>query len=471
MIITKSTSPALEKEMIQIAGIRCACHLAKRIHPQDQILLLCGPGQHGQLGQVIAKALIDWEYALKIVFTDPNDISSNQTKAIAPFLLSLDDFLSRIDSFDVLIDCVCGISFVKPLEPSLRSLFKAINESALTVYSIDLNSGLEADSAKADPYALHSSITFVLGARKPAHLLQRDHQLFNQLEIVELGWDFGHTDFIEMDPMRCQAMLPKKAIDSYKNQNGQCLGIAGSKSMAGAAILSFKAALASGIGYLHGLIDETIYPQIISACPSAVCHFLNQSEFRNLLVHADAVFAGPGMNRCTDLNSVMEILLENCTVPLILDAAALRWLSDHPESFFTASAKLICTPHLGEFSGLIKKSIPEIQQNKLNFAREFAKQHHCLLVLKGPHTIVADEDGRCYINQTGNPKLAKAGSGDVLCGLIGGFAAQHLDPFDACVLAVYLHGLAADRSPRSEWSFLPEELPEELRKILDTMSS
>ncbi|MBR5207699.1 MAG: NAD(P)H-hydrate dehydratase [Erysipelotrichaceae bacterium] len=134
------------------------------------------------------------------------------------------------------------------------------------------------------------------------------------------------------------------------------------------------------------------------------------------------------------------------TLPCVVDAYGLRVLCDHLHVLDGARSEVILTPHLGEFASLSKISANEILKDKVNIAKEFAKEHGVTLVLKGPNTLVVSYDGRMYVNQTGHQNLAKAGSGDVLAGLIGGFCAQNLDPFTASCMAVWLHGKAADIS-------------------------
>lgn len=475
MIVTKTQMIELEKtshkslpELLELAGFRTAKEIVKRVYLNQEIIVLCGKENQGQMGLIIASKLLQWDYRVSVVLVHPDETEVSNFNAYQGVFLSLEECCAKLDQSPVLIDCVYGLHFQLPLEDSCVSLFEAINQSDALVYSVDINSGLEADSANFSSHALHSHTTFALGAYKVAHQLRKDHQLFKECCLIDLDLPSSLSEFIEMDEDKMQHLLPQKAIDSYKSINGRSLIVAGSKGYAGACALSIQAAHASGIGYLHSVVDKEIYSIVAPLSISTLFHD-GQEDWHLLIDQVDSILVGPGCNRLFHFDETMDFLLQEAMVPLVLDGYALRYLSEHREACATVKSPLILTPHINEFSSLCKRSIPEIMQQRVDIARQFAIEHECILVLKGPHTLVAHPDGRLYINQTGNAKLAKAGSGDVLAGLIAGFAAQHMDPFEACMLSVYLHGLAADTTPLSEWTFLPldliEEIKEQLKKI------
>lgn len=473
MIVTKTQMIELEKssnkteqELIELAGFRTAKEIAKRVRLNQEIIVLCGKGKNGQDGLVIAEKLLQWDYRVSVMLSHPEVTDISRFGAHQGVFISLDECCSKLDQSPVLIDCIYGLQFHLPLEDHCVSLFEAINQSDAIVYSVDINSGLEADSANYSSCALHSHITFALGAYKIAHQLRKDHQLFKECVLIDLNLPFIINEFSEMDWRKAQQLLPQKAIDSYKSINGRCLIVSGSNGYAGANALCVRAAQASGIGYLHSVIDKAIYSIVAPLSISSLFHDI-EDDWHPLIDQVDSILVGPGCNRLPLFDETMDFLLQEATVPLVLDAHALRYLSEHMEFCTTVKGTLILTPHINEFSSLCKRSIPEIMQQRVEIAQQFAMQYECILVLKGPHTLVVHPDGRLYINQTGNAKLAKAGSGDVLAGLIAGFVAQHMDPFEACMLAVYLHGLAADTTSLSEYTFMPENIIQEINNLLN----
>lgn len=472
MIVTKREMIALEKntglieeELIKKAGFRCAKEIAKRTNLNHKILIFCGKGNNGQDGLELASHLSDWGYNIHVVlvFEQKTNIQRFQDKS--SLILDLNSALNHLNEFDLIVDCIFGFSFHLPLSSDLSLLFNKINQSNVPVYSIDLNSGMEADTGRASDNTIKSKITFALGAHKVCHMLRKDHQCFDECVLIPLDFTPVKTLHEEMCHEKLKKLLPIKKEDSHKSQNGRCLIHAGSEGMAGAAALCLQGAAASGASYIRAYINQSIYAILAHHTISTVFHFKEKTNINELLLQCDAIVSGPGCTLDTLFEEAMYKLMD-CSLPQVLDASALRWLSNHKNLIKKSKAPLILTPHLAEFSALCQKSISEIKQNKLDIMKEFVEEYPCILVLKGPCTVVMDPQGKIYINQTGNARLAKAGSGDVLAGLIGGFLAQHCDPFDAAMAAVWLHGKAADQSSHSPYGFLPEQITQEIEQIL-----
>lgn len=472
MIVSKKEMIELEKntglseeELIKKAGFRCAKEIAKRTNLDHKILVFCGKGNNGQDGLELARHLSDWGYNIHValVFEQGTDIQRIQNKS--SMLIELNSALKQIKEFDLLIDCIFGFSFHLPISCELAHLFDQINESQVPVYSIDLNSGMEADTGRVAQSTIKSKITFALGAYKVSHKLRKDHQCFEKCILIPLDFKPVKTLYEEMDHEKIKKILPIKKEDSHKTQNGRCLIYAGSEGMAGAAVLCLQGVKASGAAYIRAYISRSIYPILANHAISTVFHFIEKTTIDELLLQSDAIVSGPGNTRDNQFEKTMHKLLQ-CSLPQVVDASALRWLSDHLNLIKESKKTLILTPHLGEFSALCKKSVDEIKQNKLEIMKDFVKEYPCVLVLKGPCTIVMNAQGRTYINQTGNCRLAKAGSGDVLAGLIGGFLSQHCDAFEAASAAVWLHGKAADQSSISPYGFLPEHISQEIEQMM-----
>ena len=268
-----------------------------------------------------------------------------------------------------------------------------------------------------------------------------------------------------MNERTFRKLLPVKAIDSYKSVNGRVLCVAGCNEMAGAAMLCTKAAWYSGIGYLHLYSEKEVHFQVIRTLPVCVTHDVHSCSFSSLLQKVDSLCIGPGCDQMEGFDDLLLRLMEDASIPTVVDAYGLRVLAEHPNALDTARAPLILTPHIGEFSDLCHLSAQEIQKDRITLAQQFAQEHGITLVLKGPHTIVASQDGRLYINQTGHQNLAKAGSGDVLAGLIAGFCAQNMDPFTASCMAVWMHGKASDLSTVPDQIFSAADLIEALALV------
>lgn len=442
-------------EIMEQIAEKTSDKIIEKINKQDRVIILSNSSY--PIGYLLAQRLISKQYQVTLV------TQTNNNEAFMPQLHYQAWWYQPFG--DVLIDCL----FLKPpLDKQHQLLFDTIQQTKLNVISLECNSGLDCDCGSWDKHTLKSELTLTLQGLKPAHLMQKNHQLFKKVEIIDFNLPLSASFFEEMDDQRCYTLLPRKSIDAYKTSHGQALIIAGSMGMSGAAILAIKAALSTGLGYLHVGIDQSIYPIVANQCISPVFH-INPDEALIQEIPADAVGIGCGCNGLKQFDLIMSALLKR-NKPLILDGYALRWIAKDLKLLKNASCTVVLTPHLKEFCYLVQKPLEEIKHNLLNEALAFVNQYPCILVLKGPNTLIVSKQ-RIYINQTGNAKLAKAGSGDVLCGLITGLIAQHLDCFDACMTAVYLHGKAAECSNQTEWGFLPEMIPDEIEKLLKFWNS
>jgi NAD(P)H-hydrate epimerase len=248
--------------------------------------------------------------------------------------------------------------------------------------------------------------------------------------------------------------LPPRPADSNKGDFGRVLVVAGSRGMSGAAILCASAALRGGAGLVRVALPEGILPLVAGGNPCYMTAALPQDEQGRLAAAAEAdlvalarenhvVALGPGLGRGPAITALVSAVLQQVSVPLVLDADGLNALQHHAERLWQRTAPSILTPHPGELARLAGSDVPTVQAHRQEMAVRFAAEHGVVLVLKGHGTIVTD--GRqVYQNTTGNPGMATGGTGDVLTGLIAALLGQHLSPFAAAQLGVYLHGLAGD---------------------------
>lgn len=258
-----------------------------------------------------------------------------------------------------------------------------------------------------------------------------------------------------MKVVKALPKLPERHPTGHKGDYGRVLVIAGSVGMTGAACLCAQAALRAGAGLVRlalpqslNIVAEIKLTCVISEPMPETAEWTISREARDLLYdlsqEADVVAVGPGLGRNEETDDLVHFLIQTVEKPLVIDADGLNAVAPHPEIFRNAKAPLTLTPHPGEMARLLGlPSAGEVQKNRVQIASEFAQTYQTLVVLKGHHTIVTDGQ-RAYINATGNPGMATAGSGDVLTGLIAGLIPQFGQPFDAAQLGVFLHGLAGD---------------------------
>lgn len=260
--------------------------------------------------------------------------------------------------------------------------------------------------------------------------------------------------------------LPKRAPDTHKYNYGRVLIIAGSVGYTGAPTLAAKAAYRTGAGVVTLLVPEAIYTveavkndeAIVIPAPSTDGHFA-PTALRTILTHlarADVCLIGPGLGISEDTFNIVYEVIRQARVPLIVDADGITAIARHINILDGADCPIILTPHAGEFSRLW----PDAPADRVTAAREFALDYGVTLVLKGHRTVTAAPDGTCYLNTTGNPGMAKGGSGDVLAGMTAALAAQLGDPTRAAYTAAYLHGLAGDECAKrfGEYSLTPSDI-------------
>lgn len=270
-------------------------------------------------------------------------------------------------------------------------------------------------------------------------------------------------------------VLEKRAENAHKGTFGTALLINGSYGMAGAAILSARSCLRSGIGIAKMCVPDKIYPIIAAAVPEAVAlpvtssecgrfSFTDADKILNSLNGINCIVFGCGIGQSDDNAKILELLIKNAKCPLIIDADGINLLSSHINIIRQANAPVILTPHPGEMSRLCGRAVSEIEQSRVSTAKDFAKEHNVYLVLKGSGTVAATPDGRVFINKTGNPGMATGGSGDTLTGIMAALISRDSDITRAVTNAVYIHGKAGDMAAErlSETSVLPSDLIDEL---------
>ena len=279
-----------------------------------------------------------------------------------------------------------------------------------------------------------------------------------------------------------QSMLRPRDAESNKGDYGRLLCVCGSEGMAGAAVMSVGAALRCGAGIVEEALPRSIYAVVASRLIEAVYTLLDpvpdgslpppeEEKLLASLARSSACLVGCGLGRSPAARSEVFGVIRRSTVPMVVDADGINLVAEHIDVLREAKAPLILTPHPGEMGRLLGTGAAEVQSRREECARGFAKEHNVILVLKGAGTLVASPEGRLYRNTTGNPGMARGGSGDVLAGMIASFLAQGIGAFEAAAGAVYLHGLAGDRCAArlSQYGMLPTDmigaLPDLFREI------
>ncbi len=463
-------------ELMEKAGSAAAEVLFSASSEGSRILFLAGKGNNGGDAFVAARLLRKKGRVCRMILPCGKPVTEaaadNYAKLPKNMTVSVRRLEQELEEADLIVDAVFGFGFHGCLDAALKKIFRQVSRYQDKVFSIDINSGAECDTGAFDSDAVRSRLTLALDCLKPFHMLRKEHRLFKEVRLLPLGLPHDIPAVCrEMNEELFFAGFPKKEESAYKGSRGQILLAAGSRGMAGAACLNILGARTLGAGYIHAAVPDEIYSICASRFLTPVFHPFHDWDMHDILMplitSAAAVCFGSGAVNMPRKRDCMDLILQNSKAPVVLDAEALRLLTHNTYLFRFIKAPLILTPHIGEFAALTGKPVPYVQDNRLNLASAFAKEHKVTLVLKGPNTIVVSPCGDLYINQSGNPALAQAGSGDLLTGMITAMLSFNSDIFTAVTMAVWLHGYLADLGVRenSMQAFPLERYPDLMDKL------
>lgn len=480
-------------QMMENAGEAAARWIGKTIPIEGVcVTVFCGKGNNGGDGFVVARRLhqMGADVAVILAQGEPKTPDAQEEFSrlgeeipIIDFSTDVEGFILRVRQTAVIVDAVYGMGFHGELTESAADLCRVINASGAAVFSIDVPSGVNADTGECARDAVRAQYTGAIHLEKPAHAMACCRKYCGQVQVLDIGIsrEFDREmspEFVLQQQQDVWSRLPTRQKDANKGTYGKLLNIAGCLSMSGAAYMSTMAALRCGAGLVTLATTRTLTAAFAGQLPGATflpleenkLGFIEEPNIARITARLNASSAcliGCGLSTQNSAVSLVEQVLRQAQCPVVVDADGLNAVSTRIDLLTQSKAALVLTPHVGEMARLTGKSIAQIKASPYQAALEFAKAHQVVVVLKDSTTIIAGPDGRLFTNTTGNPGLAKGGSGDVLAGMIAGFLAQGISAVDSAVCAVYLHGWAADRcaARRSQYGMQPIELLEDLLQI------
>ncbi|MGA7522310.1 MAG: NAD(P)H-hydrate dehydratase [Acidobacteriaceae bacterium] len=461
------------------AGAAVARFVLREYPDRRPIVVLCGKGNNGGDGFVAARELANTGRNVRVLLLGrPADLKGDAKAAfgamgLVPVLAPDDAALAAPEaqallmSAGLLIDAVVGTGFTPPLRGVAATLRDQVNALATPVIAVDLPSGWDADSrALTMEGAFRASAVVTFTAPKLAHVSGNlTGSASGPIVVAPIGSpDEAITSSTGLTWAGSSKTLTEqpRTPDSNKGLYGHVLVVAGERGKSGAPAMASLAALRAGAGLVTAAVPESILPSVAAITPELMTFPLREGPhgeadasnlqpdiLQRLTQRATVIAMGPGLG--TEAEAFVLGLIEKTRLPLVLDADALNIVAKHPEKLDGRKRTMVLTPHPGEMARLAGISTKEVQARREPLAREFAAKHHVTLVLKGWRTLIAHPDGRIAINTTGNPGMAKGGSGDILTGIVAAILAQHPEaPDQAVEAAVYLHGLGADFALREQ---------------------
>ena len=455
-------------QLMERAGFALFKAMLPYWQPEKRVLVLAGPGNNGGDGLVIARLLHERDYpvAVRVVrYTEREspDFALNMAR-LRELGVESGDFDGTLPAADVYVDALFGTGLNRPATGVSAGAIAALNASGKPVLSVDIPSGLYADrlNTPEDP-VVEATWVYTIQFPKISFFYAENLRYVPAYQTVDIGLDVGAMDKMASDTYLISGWrdwMPARPANAAKWDFGHAVLVGGSRGKAGSIRFAAKAALRIGAGWVTAHVPEGLVDILQTADPEIMVASGRESGFLVEFPWPDprnAYGIGPGLGTDEKTAEAMKSFLAKAEKPVVVDADGLNIMAQHPRMLEMLPAGSILTPHAGEWERLAGSW--ENTPGKWEKARVFAQKHNIVLVLKGHYTVVTD--GRqIRINPTGNAALAKAGSGDVLTGMITGLLAQGVPPVDAASAAVNMHGQVADEWVRSQnvFALTPQDL-------------
>lgn len=455
-------------QLMENAGKSIAKYLIYHNNWCDTVIL-CGAGNNGGDGFVIAQELSEKLFSVSVILLcgkPKTDCAREYFEKLSPEMVydyseNREQCIEMLEKAKIVVDCVFGTGFHGELPDNIREAFAVANK-APSRYSADVPSGVNSDDGSVAEGCFKPHTTFAIAALKKCITVPESRNIHGEVKLLDIGIpDDCYPEYIaELSDKSYAECLPYRFPTSHKGTFGRLLNIAGSLCYNGAAVMSTKAALRSGVGLCTLASPVSVVKAVCSAAAESTYLPLPETEdgfvmfnekceqfLAEMLPKMTAVSVGCGLGNSENTRRLVEFILRNAECTVILDADGINSLSDNINILKERTGNTIITPHPMEFSRISGLSVAEIQADRLGTAKRFAAEYGVTVVLKGSDTITTDGSA-VILNTSGNAALAKGGSGDVLCGIIAALAAQGLSPIMAASRGVYVHGLAADNASR-----------------------
>ena len=479
--------------LMETAGSAIVRAIERHYPTCQRIGIFAGKGNNGGDGIVIARQLAHIGRDVRLFLVSPPDSFTGEAQInlqiakrltasfglqaapksglrideiLTDAALEPDTSLNHIASCDLLVDAIFGTGLRGTVRDPIATVINAINRLPTPTLSVDLPSGLDADTGHPLGPCVRAERTVTIGLPKRGLLMHPGAELAGKLEVIDIGFPEQVVDAQDIkvnwtSATQAAQWMPLRPPSSHKGSYGRVLVVAGSTGMTGAAALASEAALRAGAGLVTLATPKHLNPILEGLLPEVMTLPLPETDTGSLAVSATSAileFAektksilaiGPGLSQHPETVSLIHQLIrenreQGLGLRMVIDADGLNALSQDREIISLLDSETVLTPHPGEMARLTKTSIPTLETDRISTAQQFASEHGVTLVFKGAPTVISDPNGNLWVNSTGNPGMATGGMGDVLTGVIAGLMAQDISSESAAALGVYLHGSAGD---------------------------
>ena len=468
-------------ELMEHAAQACVQVLEDEKIDLSHVCVVCGSGNNGGDGFAIARILQNNRYSVEAFCVGNPEHYTEETQEQMHRLQECGGKITygmpQEDSYSVIIDAVFGVGLSRKVEGRYRQVIEQMNRMRGTKFAVDIPSGLSATTGCILGCAFKADYTVTFQLKKIGLELSQGRTMAGRVIVPDIGIS---TDSIceDQEIVRTagkdiyRKMLPDRPEDSNKGTYGRLLVIAGSKGMAGAAYLNAHAAYMTGAGLVRIYTSSDNREILQTLLPEAIIttyEEYNKEELLSLLTWADTVCIGSGLGMSRLSEKILKTVIEYVKVPCLIDADGLNLLAENKNYLNQmAERRFVITPHMKEMSRLTGISVEELKADRIQILKDFSSRYRIACVLKDSRTLIASEEKGIRMNLTGNSAMAKAGSGDVLAGVISGWMVQGKEAEDAAELGTYIHGLSGDlaKFEKGVYSVMARDLIEYISKAL-----
>jgi NAD(P)H-hydrate epimerase len=497
--------------LMERAGMAVASKI-RELFVQRKTIVLAGGGNNGGDGLVVARELFHSGWHVKVLLfakqnkLSPDCLSQLRSARQAGVPVEVRTGITGGDLHSALVvDALFGTGLNKEIKGNLAEVISSLNRSDSPVLSVDIPSGISADSGQVMGVAVKADYTVTFGLPKRGHFLYPGAERTGRLYIEHIGFpeELLTSDKLTVELLEKRyiaQLVPERPRYSHKGDYGHVLIVAGSKGKTGAAFMAAKACMRGGAGLvtlgvpesLGDIVQSRVTEEMTLLLPDAGDGTLSSKAssaiLKFLAERADVLCIGPGMGVSDETMKLLPALITSSRAAMVIDADGINSIVDIT-LFGKAQAPVILTPHPGEMARLLNKKESllrkgsrksgvkelrnQIEEERIATALSFSQETGTYLLLKGVPTVLAEPGGSAYINPTGNPGMATGGTGDVLTGMVSSFMAQGMNPADGAILGMYMHGLAGDiaAGKKGEYSLIASDiidsLPEAFKYLED----
>jgi len=442
---------------------RCVFEEIKKNFPQAKnILIVAGKGNNGGDGLAVARHLFLNNYRVDIYLASGEVRGDAKIQLKILENLGLKPLSSKPDfkNYDLIVDAIFGTGFQPPVKGEIGNIIDEINASEVDVISVDIPSGLSADTGEVFSPSIKAKVTVTFQFPKICHVLFPAAKQCGKVVVADISIPSSLASDVKREILTLKHLkLYRREEDTYKTKEGHILIVGGSRGKTGAVAMSAKAATRTGAGLVSvGIpenLDDILETLLIEEMTIPLkgldrLSIFSVKQIVELQEKHDVLALGMGMERYEEGQDIVIDILEKWEKPILLDADGINNLADYGDLSPLKNRKIpaVLTPHIGEFSRLTGYDTKTIIYNQIELSQEFSQKYNCYLVLKGARTVISTPEGEAYVFTEGTPALAKGGTGDVLAGILSALMAK-MEIEDALKLGVYIHGLSGKEAEKA----------------------